>query len=225
MKELCFQNECWYKDVCNNHSDNCKQTCIRYIEMNYLISNCGMPNAGKYLKKIRPEKIDLQAYRTLQAIKDEILDFVNNGSNLYIYSCNCGNGKTTWALKLLYSYFHAICMGNGLERKGYFICTPDYLADLKNSDYRNSYEYRDFYTIIKELPLIVWDDICFNQMSNMDYTSILSILSYRELHDKANIFTGNLNEENLRNIADDRLFDRIWRSSTRVEFKGNSRRC
>ena len=49
-------------------------------------------------------KIDLQAFTDLSIIKNNIVSFAKNGNNIYIYSKIPGNGKTSWAIKLIQSY-------------------------------------------------------------------------------------------------------------------------
>ena len=76
--------------------------------MNYLINNCGMKNADRFLKPISPAKIDVDAYLQLQEIKDNIVQFVEESRNLYIISHNLQTGKTTWSLKIMYKFFDEI---------------------------------------------------------------------------------------------------------------------
>lgn len=45
--------------------------------------------------KLVPAEIDVQAYDKLQILKENIIDFVDCGFDLLIYSANTGNGKTT----------------------------------------------------------------------------------------------------------------------------------
>lgn len=224
MKDLFFDNECWYQQGCPLLTETCKKTCHRYLEMNYLISNCGMPNATKYLKKIRPVKDDEAAYRELKKIKDNIVDFVRQGRNLYICSAKCGNGKTTWALKLLYKYFDEIWNGNGFKKKGYFLYVPEFVNNLKYSEYRNSNECKDLFELIKRMDIVVWDDIGSSSITAADHNNLISLIGSRCLNDKSNIFTGNLLDEELRTTLGERLYDRIWNMSHRVQLVSPSRR-
>ena len=44
--------------------------------------------------KVDDDGTDLEEFKQLKALQDNIIEFVNKGSQLYIHSINCGNGKT-----------------------------------------------------------------------------------------------------------------------------------
>lgn len=214
--------ECWYRNGCNLYTENCYKTCHRYLEMHYLISNCGMKYASKYIKPIQPEKRDLKAFVRLQEIKDNVVSFVRNGDNLYIVSKNSGNGKTTWSLKILYKYFDEIWNGNGFRVRGYFIYVPDLLDKLKNQKYKETEEYKEIDDVIKKSDIVVWDDIC-SASTQADINILTRYIDYRCLNGKANIYNGNLLGNDLKEKLGDRLFNKIYQNSEVVEFKGQ--RC
>lgn len=216
--------ECWYQKGCNLYKPNCTKICHRFLEMNYLISNCGMTNADKYIKPLVPEKVDLTSFIRLKEIKDNIVEFVNSGENLYIVSENFGNGKTTWSLKLLYKYFDEIWCGNGFKIRGYFIYIPEFLSKIKMIDYRNSHEYRVISKILREADLVIWDDIASTKLTDSDHTYLCSFIDPRILKGKSNIFTGNLLDEDLKLALGNRLHNRIWDSSEIIKFVGRGRR-
>ena len=99
-----MNKDCIFFEVCQS-KENCSVDCIRYAEMKYLIDNSGLPNNLKGRTILQPDKIDYEAFCTLADIKQNIVDFVKQGKNLYIYSHNTGNGKSSWLSKLLKSYF------------------------------------------------------------------------------------------------------------------------
>lgn len=216
---------CWYQQGCQLYKENCEKTCHRYLEMKYLIDNCGMPNADKYIKPLTPEEIDLPSFIKLKNLKDDILNFVENGENLYIVSENFGNGKTTWSLKLLYKYFDEVWCGNGFKPRGYFIYVPEFLNQLKLIDFRNSSEYKNLCRIINTVDLVVWDDIASSNLTNSDHVNLSSFIDSRMLKGKSNIFTGNLLSEELRQALGNRLHNRIWDNSKIVKFVGRGRRA
>ena len=89
---------------------------------------------------------DAEAFKTLSSFQNNILDFVNNGTNVYIHSTNCGNGKTSWALRLAQAYLNKIWYNSNLECKVLFINVPRFLLALKD----NIYEKSDYVQHIKE---------------------------------------------------------------------------
>ena len=114
-------SNCWYDQVCSgsNVSDSVPhctkmQSCVKYMEMHYLIEESGIPQAKQRPMLLEPDDIDYDSFLHLSKIKDNIEEFVNHGLNLYIASKNTGNGKTSWAIKLMLRYFDRIWAGNGL---------------------------------------------------------------------------------------------------------------
>ena len=109
---MCSSNECWYSQVCEKYAEGCTKLCPRYIEMKYLMDNSGIPKSKQRPLSLTPYECDLGAFQRLAEIKDNIVDFVENGRNLYICSEAVGTGKTTWSLKLLMRYFEEVWEGN-----------------------------------------------------------------------------------------------------------------
>lgn len=215
---------CWYEQGCGLRQERCEKTCHRYLEMKYLIDNCGMPNADRYIKPLSPEKVDLNAFQRLKELKDSVCDFVNNGDNLYIVSENLGNGKTTWALKILYKYFDLIWCGNGFRPRGYFLFMPAFIDLISSFTYRTSPEGKSLIKLINNVDLVVWDDITNIQTTTNTLGTLTSYIDYRILNGKSNIFTGNYVEEDLKQIVGPRLYHRIWEGSEIVKFVGRGRR-
>ena len=213
------REDCWYKNVCQNE---CSDTCIRYLEMKYLIDNSNIPKAKQY-PVILQAGVDYDAFCTLAEIKDDIASYVDEGANLYITSSYTGNGKTTWAIKLMLKYFDSIWAGNGFKIRGLFVHVPTLLNQLKNFQKPLSEEYKQN---IMNCDLVVWDDIASTDMSAYDHSQLLSYVDQRVFSEKANIFTGNItNFDTLAKAVGVRLASRIYRTSTVVEFKGKDRRC
>lgn len=216
--------DCWYQQGCNLIEPNCQKTCHRFLEMKYLIDNCGMPTADKYIKPLTPEEDDVPSFLRLKEIKDNIVEFVNEGENLYIVSENFGNGKTTWSLKLLYKYFDEIWCGNGFRCRGYFIYIPEFLNQLSSYDFKSSAEYKKLFKILNSVDLVVWDDIGSTSLKGNEFNQLSMFIDSRALKGKSNIYTGNLLSEELREAIGNRLHNRIWDGSEVVQFVGRGRR-
>lgn len=213
-----FKQDCWYKDVCSLSSCS---GCIRYVEMKYLMDNSGLPKSKQYPQELIGVD-DYDAFMKLFEIKQDIVNFVKNGNNLYICSNNTGNGKTTWATKLLLKYFDSVWLGNGFKVRGLFIHVPSLLIKLKNFDNPLSEEYK---MDLMETDLVVWDDIGSSSISNYDESQLLSFIDYREFSNKANIFTGNITTENeFKRALGDRLTSRVFSNSLVIKFYGKDMR-
>lgn len=211
-------NQCWYKDVCTY--DFCTN-CIRYSEMKYLMDNSGIPRNRQTPQSLVAD-IDLEQYSRLADIKSDIVSFVENGENLFICSKYTGNGKTSWALKLLLRYFDEIWAGNGFRVRGMFVNVPTLLLQLKNFSHPLSEEYKHN---LMEADLVVWDEIASTSISTYDYGNLLMFLDYRFSAGKSNIFTSNATTpEDVEKSVGAKLTSRIWNCSEIVEFRGKDRR-
>ena len=205
--------ECWYRNVCKLECTNC----IRFIEISYLINNSGIPKNQQKPIALHPNGADLPEFRKLKKIKDNIVNFVERGKNLYISSKSSGTAKTSWSIKLTLKYFDSIWNGNGQRVRGLFIHTPTFLQQLKDFDNPLTTEYKE---LIKSCDLVVWDDIATSHMSNYEYTQLLIYIDHRILNGKSNIYTSNVTTlESLEEIVGSRLASRIFSTSKVIEFK------
>jgi DNA replication protein DnaC len=186
-----------------------------------------MEHSGLSKKRQKPIKLngvyDQRAFELLNDIRLDIVNFVENGESLYLYSEHTGNGKTSWSIKLLLRYFDQIWAGNGFRRRGYFIHVPAFLNKVKN--FENAALRQKLLHILTTVDLVVWDDIASTKLSDYDIQQLLMIVDQRIADGLANIYTGNITSRDKLEIAlGDRLASRIWNTSTLVEFKGKDRR-
>ena len=215
---MVLKEDCWYKNVCTY--EQCVN-CIRYSEMKYLMDNSGLSKKRQYPVSLNGDR-DLKAFLELDKIRQDIVNFVNDGESLYIFSEYTGNGKTSWAIKLLLKYFDCIWAGNGFRIRGMFVHVPTMLSKLKNFDDPLLNSYKDN---LSKIDLIVWDDIASTKLSDYDIQQLLIIIDSRVSEGLANIYTGNLtSHEALKSAVGDRLASRIWNMSTLIEFKSKDRR-
>lgn len=213
-----MNEKCWYKEVCKNKKcDNC----IRYSEMKYLMDNSGIPERRQLPSSLTCETEDRQAFMCLADIKADIEEFVRNGESLYITNNNTGNGKTSWAIKLLLKYFDCIWAGNGFNVRGYFVHVPTFLNTMK--DFNN--DHGPLKLILETVDLVVWDDIAATKLSDYDMTQLLSFIDTRIYKNLSNIYTGNITtKQGLEKVLGARLASRIWVTDGVIELRGKDRR-
>lgn len=189
--------------------------------MKYLLDTSGIPKSRQYPQELIAD-VDLSAYRKLADIKLDIVDFVESGSNLFICSQNTGNGKTSWAIKLMLRYFNEIWAGNGFRARGLFVNVPTLLLQLKNFENPLPEEFKQH---LMDVDLVIWDEIASTSISNYDYSNLLMFLDYRIINDKSNIFTSNaVTKDELEKNVGAKLASRIWNTSEVIEFRGKDRR-
>ena len=224
-KYIFDKNKCWYTSACGKYeSPECNASCIRYMEMDFLMQNSGIPRNKQYSVLLTPSKKDVQAFVTLKEIKDDIIAFVENGESVYIYSHNFGNGKTTWAIKLMQKYFDKIWAGNGFRCRGIFIHVPTFLTKIKEGISRKDEDFETLKSRLMTVDLVIWDDIAATKLGDFDHANLLTYIDQRKLNQLSNIYTGNLHQNELQEALGNRLASRVWNDSTPVKFVGADRR-
>lgn len=208
---------CWYRDVCARAPTGCKNTCIRFIEMATLCRLSNIPES-----KWHPFPLiagaDYDQFVRLREIKDNIEAWVKEGNNLYLFSSNFGNGKTSWAIKLMLAYFNAIWAGNGFRRRGIFVSVPEFLD--RNREVMSNRD-DDFITLRHDMltcDFVIWDDITSTKLTDYNHAMLLNYIDARSLSRKSNIFTGNVNETGMFEYLGGRLTSRIWNTSEVIQF-------
>lgn len=221
------QDNCvWYKDVCQLYNtDDCKSTCIRFMEMNRLCELSNIPKNKWKLPQLYCTDKDKKSFKQLSKIKNDIVNFVNNGDNLYLYSEYTGNGKTSWAIRLMLSYFNNIWSGNGFKCRGVFISVPDFLFKQKEiiNNFDNSFS--ELKKQILSVDLVIWDDIAVTSLTQYEHQLLLTFIDNRILNNKANIYTGNSNKEVLDKYLGLRLSSRVWNTSLHIQLCEQDKRC
>lgn len=212
-------SDCWYKSVCESE---CSEHCIRLMEMSYLFENSGIPRNKQKPIKLYPEDCDLEQFRRLNEIKSDIKNFVRDGKNLYITSRTTGNGKTSWALKLMMKYFDEVWAGNCFRVRGLFVNVPTFLLQCKDFNHRDV-EFDKIKDNILDADLVIFDDVCGLNLSAYDYSQLYTCVEGRIFRGKSTIYTGNrVTQDELSKGVGVRLASRILSRDTEViEFNGH----
>lgn len=215
--------DCWYNDVCNLQPQNCNRSCIRFLEMEYLMEQSNLPQSRWFPIKLIAGA-DRESFINLSQIKNDIRGWVEHGNNLYIYSPNFGNGKTSWSIKLLLAYFNSIWAGNGFRRRGIFISVPEFLDRNREVISNRDEDFVELRADILNCDLVVWDDITSTKLTDFNHSMLLNYIDARILGKKSNIFTGNTDYAIMTEYLGGRLASRIWNSSEVVEFTDGDKR-
>ena len=209
--------DCWYSKICKDDCTNC----ITYLQLDWQMKNSGLPTSKQRVINLyvnEHNKCDTRAFEQLSNIKKSIVDYVETGHNLYICGNNPGNGKTSWAIKLLQSYFHHKAHGNYEHLLGMYVSTVELLLKLK--DFNNPLPAR-YKELLETVDVVVWDDIAITGISQYDFTQLYSIINNRIFAEKANIYTSNItNSAQLEKVLGSRLASRIYGASEIIELKG-----
>lgn len=217
-------DRCWAKDICRNYmTKNCNNYCVRFKELNFLMQHSELPISKQYKLPLIPEEVDVESFNRLVIIKENIINFVETGQNLYIYGTKTGNGKTSWAIKLLQEFIHRSWEGNCYTEIALFIHVPSFLLNSKLSIKTIIPEYDRIIPQIGEIDLVVWDDISVSNLTNYEFELLLSFIDKRTFAGKSNIFTSNITPQKLPITLGERIASRI-NDSIQIELHGSDRR-
>lgn len=187
------------------------------MEMMFLMEESNLPEARQRPIKLLAGK-DRESFIQLSKIKSNIREWVQQGNNLYIYSPNFGNGKTSWSIKLLLAYFNSIWAGNGFRRRGIFISVPEFLDRNREVISNRDEEFIKLRNDMLRCDLVIWDDMTSTKLTDFNHSMLLNYIDARVLSNKSNIFTGNSDYALMSEYLGGRLASRIWNASEVVEF-------
>lgn len=215
---------CPFYDICN-HID-CGKFCLKFYKCSYYFDNGFIPKDKRYKMPLRIDNDggDEKAFTRLVEIENNIENFVENGENLYIYSSIVGNGKTSFAYRMLRAYINKVWYKREMGVIVLFISVPRFLLELKANISQKSQYIEDIESSVLTADLVVWDDIGSKAGTEFEVSHLLSIIDTRINSGKSNIYTSNLNQEELHSVLGDRLYSRIYNYSICVQLVGKDKR-
>lgn len=175
---------------------------------------------------LMPEKVDLEAFKTCKNFSENILDHVKQGDGLYIHGFNKGNGKTTWAFKIIIKYIEQLAK----HGKGWDNDIPIYYLNVSEmfDQYRSNMEDKEYTKAIEDAiygaDLVIFDDVGVEAPTTWVKNKLYTYINYRYNNKKSIIFTSNLTLTQLGAKIDDRVADRISQVCRPIQFQGQSRR-
>lgn len=218
--------DCWFKDTCEDKVClKLKRGCDRYDHMRRGFERSGLhPNMWKVIRMVNTG--DESAFERLAEIKSTIYDLVKGGKNIMLVSPICGNGKTSWALRLMMEYINLsyFCGYDSRYKRALFVSVPLFLARMKMAFVRKDDTLDELLSDFETADLVIWDDIGSVKVNEYDHVLLLAFIGIREVSQLANIYTCNTSKEELINAVGSRLTSRIWDNSEVIEFKGVAKR-
>ena len=222
-------DDCWFKSICKvrlkNNSCNLI-ACPINDKMNELIKLSLLPKKDRFPISLVPDAdgTDLDKFTQLKAIQNDILDFVSNGKNLFIYSKITGNGKSAFAKKLLLTWFKSIVFVSDFKCRGLYISVPTFFNELRNNINEKS-EYIEYVKkLIPKVDLIIWDEIGIKTLSNWEHDILFDLINTRVENHLSNIYTSNIVPSEIKEKLGDRLYSRIIQTATLIELNGKDKR-
>lgn len=201
-------------------SDMCTEYCWKMVQIRFQLDKSNMPDDYKadiMLGKSKAGK-DFEVYQELSGwarnLRKLLWRVSTQGEGLYMHSTKKGNGKTSWACKIMFNYIRA--MGQEIESlekpKVLFVSTPQLFDDLKAAfdNDEKAREMSHFEDCIKDAELVIFDDIGAETPSKWVKEKLYIYINFRESNRKSTIFTSNCTIDELANTLDDRITDRIY---------------
>jgi DNA replication protein DnaC len=159
--------------------------------------------------------------------------------SLYLFSESPGTGKTTTAIAVLNEWMIAHYLGS-LKRNRQAAQTPAYFLDcndwqtLFNEFNRSnipkevaepaSREYYRRMHLAKTAPFAVLDDLGVRDVTTAFRGDLHSVINARTTNALPTIFTSNLPIEEMAQVFDSRLYDRVRDQCAVLAFSGESKR-
>lgn len=217
--------KCYVENKCKKFKEGkcIKELCGMRLLITSAYNSSNIPK--RYLKDtaLEPEQIDLKAFTSLNNYSTNVIKYVEEGKGIYIYSTNCGNGKTTWATKIAKAFITKKAYEQEFQNLVYFVNVADYLEDLKRCFNGNGIT-AEVEAPLKDCKLLILDDIGVEKSSEWVIERLYALLNYRCNEEKATIITSNLDLASLKLKLNDRIASRVKDMCTPIEIKGNDRR-
>lgn len=217
--------KCYMYDRCNR-KDCASDFCIRKYKTDSLYSAALMTDSQKQHIALRVDAdgTDMEQFKQLAGIEQNICKFVEEGKNLYLHSAIPGNGKSSWSLRLIEAYFNKIWARSDARCRVLFISVPRFLLAIKDNITNKSSYVEYIKENVLEADLVVWDDIAAKTGSEFELTNLFSIIDNRLALGKSNIYTSNLNRQQLYTALGERLTSRVANMSIDIELFGSDKR-
>lgn len=215
--------KCFAEHYCKKDRSECSAVCGGYRVLRALYTLSQIPERYKYNIPLVPEQKDLPAFNELNEFMKAVVSHVEAGDGLYIWG-DAGNGKTSWACKIMGYYFRKIAFSSGLENEGLYIYLPTFLENLRAYYDTKDPEFEAILNMVMGCKLLIIDDIGAERMSEWVNERLLSFITERVNNELSTIYTSNLSPDAFRDRVEGRLASRVLGYSKEIHISGSDRR-
>lgn len=192
-------------------------------KVHQLLVESGVPKKYYVPQKLVRRQVDKQLWDFLEEYRNNVVNKVNNGNNLVITSPIVGNGKTSWAIRLLQRYIAETALDGDLADKGVFCVCSNMLEIFGDFGYfETSIEFFDYLNRLKNCKLLVIDEIGSGRITPVSYNHFYDLINYRVDNGLTTIYTTNYSDERIQEVLGERLYSRIYHTATVLEFKADN---
>lgn len=192
-------------------------------KVHQLLVESGVPKKYYVPQKLVRRQVDEQLWNFLEEYRNDVVNKVHSGNNLVITSPIVGNGKTSWAIRLLQRYIAETALDGDLGDKGVFCVCSNMLEIFGDFGYfETSIEFFDYLNRLKNCKLLVIDEIGSGRITPVSYNHFYDLINYRVDNGLTTIYTTNYNDERIQEVLGERLYSRIYHTATVLEFRADN---
>jgi DNA replication protein len=184
-----------------------------------LLAESGVPKKYFEPQELVPRAVDREAWDWLNNYRENVVENIQNGKSIVITSPTVGNGKTSWAIRLLQRYIAETALDGRLVDKAVFCVSSSMLEIFGDFGYfETSIQFFEYLNRLKRCDLLVIDEIGSGRVTQVSYNHFYDLVNYRVDNNLATIYTTNYNDEQIKDVLGERLYSRIYDMSTVIEF-------
>lgn len=192
-------------------------------KVHQLLVESGVPKKYLVPQNLVHRKADDLAWQWLEDYRSNVVENVNEGRNVVITSSTVGNGKTSWAIRLLQRYIAETALDGLLDVKGVFCVSSSMLEIFGDFGYfETSIEFFNYLNRLKTCRLLVIDEVGSGRITQVSYNHFYDLINYRVDNSLCTIYTTNYSDEKIQDVLGKRLYSRIYDTSTVVEFAASN---
>ncbi|GAB6153684.1 hypothetical protein JCM17380_24340 [Desulfosporosinus burensis] len=223
--------DCKLSKTCKRfNTDQCNVTCYPYVFLHgtngkggfWETTNVPRKYKASFRENLPIEKDNPKVHIAVNRYIDEVLDRVQRTNRGIYFSGTTGTGKTTVAITILNEYLIARCVQHlkgdkKIEVNPVLFIRLAELQNIYNSQFRGSSDmqndsavkYYKFKQRMKEVDLLVVDDIALRGCPEGFMNELYEIIDYRATEDATTLFTSNVPYKELHEYVGERIASRI----------------
>ena len=192
-------------------------------KLNNLFELSGLPKKYFEPQHLVKREVDADCWDWLEDVRNNIVEKVQSGLNIVITSTIVGNGKTSWAVRLLQRYLAETALDGRMVEKGMFVVSAQLLTEFGDYNYfQTMKEFLERFEKLKTCDLLVIDEIGGGSLTKASYPYLYDLVNYRVDNNLSTIYTTNYTDEEVINLLGQRLYSRIYDTSVVLEFEASN---
>ena len=192
-------------------------------KLNNLFELSGLPKKYFEPQHLVKREVDAECWDWLEDVRNNIVEEVQNGLSIVITSSIVGNGKTSWAVRLLQRYLAETALDGRMVEKGRFVVSAQLLTEFGDYNYfQTMQEFLERFERLKTCDLLVIDEIGGGSLTKASYPYLYDLVNYRVDNNLSTIYTTNYTDEEIIDLLGQRLYSRIYDTSVVLEFEASN---